>query len=88
QEGFSHSLAVAEGDRIVAAVVHLPVMGLTYAASSDGPATLNGEPIVVSNATLPDADILTSKSALEPGFWQNGQPPRFRRHFRPSLAWR
>lgn len=88
QEGFSHSLAVAEGDRIVAAVVHLPVMGLTYAASADGPATLNGEPIVVSNATLPDADILTSKSALEPGFWQNGQPPRFRRHFRPSLAWR
>ena len=88
QEGFSHSLAVAEGDRITAAVVHLPVMGLTYAATFDGPATLNGEPIHVSHATLPEADILTSKSVLDPTFWKDGQPPEFRRHFRPSLAWR
>ena len=88
QEAFSHSLAVAEGDRITAAVVHLPVMGLTYAATFDGPATLNGEPIPVSHATLPEADILTSKSVLDPTFWKDGQPPEFRRHFRPSLAWR
>ena len=88
QEGFSHSLAVAEGDRIVAAVVHLPVMGLTYAATADGPATLNGDAIAVSQASLPDADVLTSKFVLDPGFWKGGQPPQFRRHFRPSLAWR
>lgn len=88
QEGFSHSLAVAEGDRIVAAVVHLPVMGLTYAASADGPATLNGEPMAVSHAALPAADVLATKAVLDPTFWKAGEPPQFRRHFRPSLAWR
>lgn len=88
QEGFSHSLAVAEGDRIVAAVVHLPVMGLTYAASADGPATLNGEPMAASHAALPGADVLATKAVLDPTFWKGGQPPQFRRHFRPSLAWR
>ena len=88
QEGFSHSLAVAAGDPIVAAVVHLPVMGLTYAATADGPATLNGDPIAVSHAALPEADVLATKAVLDPGFWKDGQPPHFRRHFRPSLAWR
>ena len=88
QEGFSLSLAVAHHDRIVAAVVHLPVMGLTYAATETGPATLNGAPIHVSDATLADADVLMTKAAMDPSFWKNGQPPEVKRSFRPSLAWR
>lgn len=88
QQGFSHSLAVARGDRIVAAVVHLPIMGLTYAATEDGAATLNGKPIFVSQAAMADADVLTAKASLDPGFWKGGELPPFRRSFRPSLAWR
>ncbi|TKW66798.1 MAG: 3'(2'),5'-bisphosphate nucleotidase CysQ [Paracoccus denitrificans] len=88
QEGFSHSLAVARDDRIVAAVVHLPVMGLTYAASATGAATLNGEPIRVSSTPIGQADVLTTKASLEPVFWKDSQPPGFKRSFRPSLAWR
>lgn len=88
QQGFSHSLAVARNDQIVAAVVHLPVMGLTYAATLSGPATLNGRPIHVSDSTMADADVLMTKAALDPGFWKDGQPPDVKRSFRPSLAWR
>ncbi|WBU63867.1 3'(2'),5'-bisphosphate nucleotidase CysQ [Paracoccus aerodenitrificans] len=88
QQGFSHSLAIARGDHVVAAVVHLPEMGLTYTASEEGPAMLNGTPIRPSDATLADADILASKSVLDPGYWKDRQPPGFKRSFRPSLAWR
>ncbi|MFV0292073.1 MAG: 3'(2'),5'-bisphosphate nucleotidase CysQ [Paracoccus sp. (in: a-proteobacteria)] len=88
QEGFSHSLAIARDERIIAAVVHLPVMGLTYFATEDGPALLNGVPVMVRDTRLPGADILTSKATLDAGFWKDGVPPDFRRSFRPSLAWR
>ena len=49
QEGFSHSLAIATGDRITAAVVHLPVSARTYGASAAGPALLNGAAIAPSD---------------------------------------
>lgn len=88
QEGFSHSLAVARGDRIVAAVVHLPVRNVTYTAFEDGPALRNGEPIRPSDASLPGATVLTYRAAAEPGFWRNYHVPDFKREFRPSLAWR
>lgn len=88
QQGFAHALAVAEGDRVVAAVVHLPIMGLTYAASADGPATLNGQPIAPSDAGIEGASVLTPRASMEGRFWAGGQPPPFRRQFRPSLAWR
>lgn len=88
QQGFSHSLAVTTGDRVTAAVVHLPILGLTYAAVPDGPATLNGQPIHVREATLQTADILAGRPVMEPGFWRDHQPPPFKRSFRPSLAWR
>lgn len=89
QQGFSHSLAISRGDRIVAGVVHLPELGLTYAASADGPATLNGAAISPSKARfLARADVLTNKATLEPHFWKGRQPPNFKRSFRPSLAWR
>ncbi|RJL04083.1 3'(2'),5'-bisphosphate nucleotidase CysQ [Paracoccus aestuarii] len=87
QEGFSHSLAVAQGDRIIAAVVHLPVPGLTYAAHADGPATLNGQPIRPSDAGIAGARVLTYRAVADPGHWRGAVPP-FRREFRSSLAWR
>lgn len=79
---------MAHHDRIVAAVVHLPVMGLLHAATETGPATLNGAPIHVSDAPLADADVLMTKAAMDPSFWKDGQPPEVKRSFRPSLAWR
>lgn len=88
QQGFSHSLAVAEGDRIIAGVVHLPVMGLTYAAHAEGAATLNGAPIAPRDAGVEGARVLTPRASMEPVFWKGGTPPPFRREFRPSLAWR
>ena len=88
QQGFSHSLAVAEGDRIIAAVVHLPVMGLTYAAHEGGPATLNGAPIAPRDTGIEGARVLTPRASMEPAFWKGGTAPPFRREFRPSLAWR
>lgn len=88
QAGFAHSLAIAEGDRIVAAVVHLPAMDLTFTAHADGPALLNGQPIRPADAGIQGARVLTYKSATEPEHWKDGKPPPFRREFRPSLAWR
>ena len=88
QAGFAHSLAIAEGERIIAAVVHLPAMDLTFAAHADGPALLNGQPIRPSVAGINSARVLTYKSATDPEYWKNGQTPPFRREFRPSLAWR
>jgi len=88
QEGFAHSLAVAHGDRITAAIVHLPAMDLTYTAFANGPALLNGRPIAPSDAGIAGARVLTYRAAAEPGFWRDGRVPGFRREFRPSLAWR
>lgn len=88
QEGFSHSLAVAKGDRIIAAVVHLPVRKLTYTAFADGPALRNGEPLRPSDAGIEGATVLTYRAATEPQHWRGGAVPAFRREFSPSLAWR
>ena len=88
QQGFSHSLALAEGDRIVAAVVHLPIARTTYAASADGPALRDGRPILASASPLEGARVLTAKVNLQPHFWRGGTPPPVRREFRSSIAWR
>ncbi|MDO5620895.1 MAG: 3'(2'),5'-bisphosphate nucleotidase CysQ [Paracoccus sp. (in: a-proteobacteria)] len=88
QEGFSHSLAVAQGDRIVAAAVFLPVRGQLYTAFADGPALLNGQAIAPSAADIDGASVLTNKPALDPVFWRGGIVPPVQRTFRPSLAWR
>ncbi|RJL21305.1 inositol monophosphatase family protein [Paracoccus siganidrum] len=88
QDHFSHSLAVAEGDRIVAAAVYLPARDLCYTASADGPALMNGQPIAPSGADIDGARVLTYRAATEPGHWRGGRLPPFQRDFRPSLAWR
>ena len=88
QEGFSHAIAVVEGGQVVAAVVHLPVLGLTYTATADGPAQLNGADIAPSHHALIGAQVLTSKAAMSGAHWRGGAAPGFSRVFRPSLAWR
>lgn len=87
QVGFSHSLAIARGQRIVAAVVHLPAQDLSYSASDQGPAQLNGAGIAPSDAGFDGATVLTGKPGLDPVHWRGAVPP-LQRKFRPSLAWR
>lgn len=87
QEGFSHSLAITDGERISAAVVHLPARDMTYSAAANGPARLNGRAIAPVDHDIQGAHVLTSKPSMEPAFWR-GQAPPFQREFRPSLAWR
>lgn len=88
EAAFAHALAVVEDGRPIAGVVHLPALGLTYAASAGRVATLNGKPIRVgARAQADGAQILTSGAVAEPHNWR-GPVPGFKRVFRPSLAWR
>ena len=77
--GFSHSLAIARGHDIIAAVVHLPAQELTYAAQEHGPALLNGAPIQASHHGFDGADVLTGKPGLDPAHWRGVAPPVRRR---------
>ncbi|MDM7458546.1 MAG: 3'(2'),5'-bisphosphate nucleotidase CysQ [Paracoccus sp. (in: a-proteobacteria)] len=88
RDDFAHSLAVAQGDRIVAAVVHLPARDLTYTALADGPALLNGLAIAPSDAGIEGARVLTYRAATDAVHWRGGVAPAIRREFRSSLAWR
>ncbi|MFD1913239.1 3'(2'),5'-bisphosphate nucleotidase CysQ [Halodurantibacterium flavum] len=88
QRSFAHALAVVEDGRPVAAVVHLPLMNLTYTATATGGATLNGRVIRVRPRAVPGgARVLASRTQLAPDLWPGGVP-EVERHFRPSLAWR
>ncbi len=88
EDGFAVSLAVVQAGRPVAAVVHLPAKGRTYAAHLDGPATRDGQPIACSpRDAVAGADVLTSRAALAPEHWPGGVP-EVKRSFRTSLAWR
>jgi myo-inositol-1(or 4)-monophosphatase len=86
---FAHALAVAERGRIIAAVVYLPEKDALYAATEDGPATLNGKPIAVSRpAGIGGTTVLTSAATMAPQHRAGGVPPPVRRVFRASFAWR
>ncbi|MHA3913919.1 inositol monophosphatase family protein [Halovulum sp. GXIMD14793] len=88
EKSFAHALAVVEDGIPVAAVVHMPAAGRTYAASLGGGATKNGAPITVSQAEVEaDATVVCNKASLKPDLWPGGVPP-LTRHFRPSLAYR
>jgi len=88
QKAFAHALAVVRAGQPVAAVVHLPMLELTYAAVRGGGAWLNGRRIAHSGRDrVPGARVLTSRASLDPGEWPGGAPA-VDRHFRPSLAWR
>jgi myo-inositol-1(or 4)-monophosphatase len=87
-QGWGTALAVAERGRVVAAAMHLPVRGETFAAALGQGATLNGAPIRASGrAALEGARALASRATLKPELWPGGVPP-VERHFRSSLAWR
>lgn len=89
QRDFALSLALVEAGRTVAAVVHLPAHGATYAAQAGGPATRNGQTLApVPRAEGGTATVLTSRPSLDPVHWKDGRPPPLERHFRSSIAFR
>ena len=88
QKSFAHALAVVRHGQPVAAVVHLPLLDLTYSATLGGGAKLNGQPLRASRrAELSGARVLAARHALDPAHWPLGVP-EVTREFRPSLAWR
>jgi myo-inositol-1(or 4)-monophosphatase len=88
EKGWGTALAVAEGSRVVAAVMHLPARSETFAAALGQGATLNGAPIRASTrAVIEGATALIAGAMLKGELWPGGVPP-VQRHFRPSLAWR
>jgi myo-inositol-1(or 4)-monophosphatase len=88
ETAFAQALAVVEDGKALAAVVHLPAMGRTYAAEASGAATLDGAPLAPSaRSDLDGARALASAATLVPAEWPGGVPA-LRRSFRASLAWR
>lgn len=88
KDGFAHSLAVAEGGRVIAGVVYLPRKGLSYTAARGRGARLNGAPIRPSaRSALNGARVLAAQPQLAAGLWPGGVPP-VERHFCSSLAYR
>ncbi|WP_333826990.1 3'(2'),5'-bisphosphate nucleotidase CysQ [Pararhodobacter sp.] len=88
QKSFAHALAVVIDGMPVAAVVHLPLLDLTYTATRGHGAFLNGQPLRASARTdLTGARVLATRPAFEPRHWPGGVPD-VERHCRPSLAWR
>lgn len=87
EKSFSHALAVVENGVVVAAVVHVPMLERTYAATLGGGARCNGEAIEVSQkAAMDGATVLTRKPDLKPEHWL--RPHGMKHNFRPSLAYR
>jgi myo-inositol-1(or 4)-monophosphatase len=88
QKSFAHALAVVRDGQPRAAVVHLPMLDLTYTALAGRGAWLNGIAIAHSGRADPDgARVLAARVAFDPAAWPGGVP-QVDRHFRPSLAWR
>lgn len=88
QTGFAHALAVVEGGSPIAAVVHLPMLDLTYHATIGGGAWLGDQRLRVSECdTVAGARALITRSQMAADYWPGGVPA-LDRHFRTSLAWR
>lgn len=86
---WAHSLAVCEDGVATSAVVYLPQRDLLFAAAAGAGATLNGEPILVSDVNdLAQAEVLAAKPNLNSAHWRDGAVPDFGRAYRPSLAYR
>ncbi|RBI84804.1 3'(2'),5'-bisphosphate nucleotidase CysQ [Rhodosalinus halophilus] len=86
---WSLSLAIVTEGEISAAVVHLPAdEGKLYAAAAGEGATLDGQPIrAAARESVEGAQVLATRYAMEPKHWPGGVPG-FKRHHRPSLAYR
>ena len=88
EQGFSTALAVVENGRVIAAAVHLPARGETFAAAAGRGATCNSRPIHASSRDRIDgATVLAASVQMRAANWPGGNPP-LDRHFRSSLAWR
>jgi myo-inositol-1(or 4)-monophosphatase len=88
EEGFAHSLAIAENGTVIAGVVYLPALDRLYTATITGPALKDGEPIHASLQTeIESATLLTTPPNLAPQHWPGGVPT-IKRSFRTSLAYR
>ena len=88
QKSFAHALAIVRDGAVVAGVVHLPMLELTYSAQRGAGAWLNARPLTAPPADrLGGARVLTGRAQLASGLWPGGVPPVVP-HFRPSLAWR
>ena len=85
---WAHALAVVEDGLVISAVVYLPMHDLMFAATKDGGATVNDQPIAVTNAAVGDATVLGAKPNFEARFWKDGDVPAVERAFRSSLAYR
>ncbi len=88
EQNFALSLAVAEAGRPVAAVVYLPAKPRLYAATANGPALRDGQPVSCSpRSALAGAEVLSNRAALAPELWPRGVPD-VKRNFRASIAYR
>jgi len=67
EKGWGPAIAIAERGRVVAAAMHLPARGETFAAALGQGATLNGTPIrAASRPALAGAAVLAASSQLRP----------------------
>lgn len=88
EKTWAHSIAITEDGAPIAGVVYLPMLDLMFAATRGQGASLNGAPIAASNVSDTDgATVLASRPAFAEKHWPHGVPG-FKRHFRPSLAYR
>ena len=86
---WAHAIAVAEAGRITAAVVFLPLLDKLFAAATGQGATLNGKPLRAGvESDLGQATVLAAKPTLLAENWKARATPKFRRSYRPSLAYR
>ncbi|WP_297513226.1 3'(2'),5'-bisphosphate nucleotidase CysQ [uncultured Caulobacter sp.] len=85
---FAVSIAVVENGQPVAGVVHAPALNETYAATADGPATLNGV-IIEPSATqaLEGAAMLGDAKMFRHPAWREPWPD-MRIESRNSIAYR
>lgn len=86
---WSLSLAIVTEGEVTEAVVYLPAdEGKLYAATAGEGATLNGQPIrAATRVSVEGANVLATRAAMDPANWPGGLPG-FKRHHRPSLAYR
>lgn len=86
---WAHSLAIAEGGHVTAAVVFLPRKAKLYSAALGHGAFLNDAPIRASlQSTLDGASVLAAKPVYADHHWHSKKAPPMVRHHRPSLAYR
>lgn len=85
---FAVSIAVVENGRPVAGVVHAPALNETYAATFDGPATVNGAPLEPSaTAALEGSAMLGDAKMFRHPAWREPWPD-MRIESRNSIAYR